>query len=145
MQIQKITVGRMKIDSDAYTDLISDVYAPILHALYPEKNGLFFLQDGAPSHTSEKSEKVLKKIFGKNVIQNPANSPDLNVLDYHTWDHWDKMVQSGNVKTLLDLKREVVVAYQKLNMDEIRKAIDSWPKRLEKCLAANGDRFEYAM
>ena len=55
------------------------------------------------------------------------------------------MVQIGNVKTLLDLKREVVVAYQKLNMDEIRKAIDSWPKRLEKCLAANGDRFEYAM
>ena len=79
------------------------------------------------------------------MIQNPANSPDLNVLDYHTWDHWDKMVQIGNVKTLLDLKREVVVAYQKLNMDEIRKAIDSWLKRLEKCLAANGDRFEYAM
>ena len=90
---------------------------------------------------------VLNKTFGASrVIQNPSNSPDLNVLDYHTWDHWDKMIQKNdNIKTLADLKREIVAAYYKIDMDEVKRAIDSWPKRLEKCLAAQGDRFEYAL
>ena len=137
----------LKINSESYCDLVLDNYAPYLQALYPEKNGLYFLQDGAPSHTSEESLKCVHKIFGaKNVIQNPPNSPDLNVLDYHTWDHMDKMVQQNkDIVTLSDLKREVVRSYQNVNMDEVRKSIESWPKRLEKCIEAGGDRFEFAL
>ena len=67
----------------------------------------------------------------------------MNVLDYHTWD---QMVQKKeNIKTLSDLKREIVIAQKNINMDEVRKAIDSWPKRLQKCLEAKGDRFEHAL
>ena len=90
--------------------LLQDNYAPYLQAFYHEREGFYFLQDGAPSHTSQESEKVLNKIFGKNKwIQNPPNSPDLNVLDYHTWNHMDQFVQKcDNIKTLSDLKREVV-------------------------------------
>lgn len=79
------------------------------------------------------------------MIQNPPNSPDLNVLDYHTWDHQDKMVQKSDIKTLQDLKREVVRAFKNVNMEEVRKAIKSWKKRIEACLKANGDRFESAL
>ena len=132
---------------EAYIDLIQDNYAPYLHALYPEKEGFYFLQDGAPSHTSQESEKVLDKIFGKKKwIQNPPNSPDLNVLDYHTWDHMDQFVQKcENLKTLPDFKREVVLAYQNVNQDQIKKAVDSWKKRLRACLAAGSDLFEYSV
>ena len=100
----------LKINSESYCDLVLDNQSPYLQALYPEKNGLYFLQDGAPSHTSEESLKCVRKIFGaKNAIQNPPNSPDLNVLDYHTWDHMDKMVQQNkDIVTLADLEREVV-------------------------------------
>ena len=79
-------------------------------------------------------------------MQNPPNSPDLNILDYHTWDHIDKIVQQNeNIETLADLKREVVRSYQNVNMDEVTKAIESWPKRLKKCIEAKGDRFELAL
>ena len=104
-----------------------------------------FILNGAPSHTCDASREVLKKIFGTKVIQNPPNSPDLNVLDYHTWDHLDKMVQKSDIKTLQDLKREVVRAFKNVNMEEVRKAIKSWKKRMEACLKANGDRFEFAL
>jgi len=113
--------------------------------MYPKKEGFYFLQDGAPSHTCEASSNVLKKIFGNKVIQNPPNSPDWNVLDFHTWDHLGKMVQKSDIKTLPDLKRGVVRAFKNVNMEEVRKAIKSWKKRMEACLKANGDRFEFAM
>ena len=68
------------------------------------------------------------------------------MLDYHTWDHMDKFVQKcENIKTLTDLKREVVRAYQNVDQEQIKKAVNSWEKRLRACLAAGGDRFEYSL
>ena len=113
--------------------------------MYPEKEGFYFLQDGAPSHTCETSSKVLKNIFGTNLTQNPPKCPDLNVLDFHTWDHLDQMVQKSDIKTLPDLKREVVRAFKNVNMEQERKAIMSREKRMEACVKANGDRFEFAL
>ena len=129
----------------SYFNLL-DNFAPYPLTFYPEE-GFYFLQDGAPSHTSQESEKVLNKIFGKNKwIQNPPNSPDLNVLDYHTWNHMDQFVQKcDNVKTLSDLKREVVRAYQNIDQEQIKKAVSSWEKRLRACLAVDGDRFEFRL
>ena len=89
---------------------------------------------------------ILSLSYQNKVIQNPPNSPDLNVLDYHTWNHMDQMVQQcENIKTLSDLKREVVRAYMNINMDEIKKSVDTWEKRLRACLAAGGNRFEYRL
>ena len=55
------------------------------------------------------------------------------------------MVQKSDVKTLPDLKREVVRAFNQVNMEEVRKSIKNWEKRMEACLKANGDRFEFAL
>ena len=68
-----------------------------------------------------------------------------NCLDYHLWDHIDKMAQQNEINTSLDQKREVVRAFQNVNMEEVKKAIMSWQKRAEACVAAEGDRFEYAL
>ena len=115
--------------------------------MYPDGEDLYFLQDGAPSHTAAEAEKTLDKIFGKNKwIQNPPKSPDLNVLDYHTWNHLDIMVQKNkNIKSLPDLKREIVRAFNNSKKDEIANAVASWEKRMRACLAANGNRFEHTL
>ena len=58
----------------------------------------------------------------------------------------DKIVQQNKeIKKLSDLKREVVRSYQNVNMDEVKKSIGSWPKRLKKCIDAGDDRFEFAL
>ena len=55
------------------------------------------------------------------------------------------MVQKSDIKTLPDLKREVVRAFKNVNMEQVRKAIMSREKRMEACVKANGDRFEFAL
>ena len=86
--------------------------------------------------------KPLTKRLRNKWIQNLPNSPDLNVLDYHTWNQTDQLVRkSKNVKTLLDLKREVVCTYMNVDKEQIKKSVLSWEKRLRACVAANGNRF----
>ena len=76
----------LSIDQEAYIKTVSDNYAPFMKALYGDTD-FFFQQDGASSHTAKESVKALEKIFGKKkVLQNPPNSPDLSLLDYHTWN-----------------------------------------------------------
>ena len=138
----------LSFSSEIYSDLVQDHYVPYLQSLFsPEEGKIYFQQDGAKAHTSAESEKVLKKLFGENYItQNPPKSPDLNVLDYHTWDHMDQIVQKcTNIKTIADLKRELVNSYKNVNIDEVKRAVESWPKRMEACLAADGDRFEHTL
>ena len=58
----------------------------------------------------------------------------------------DQLVQkSKNVKTLLDLKREVVCAYMNVDKEQIKKSVLSWEKRLRAWVAAYGNRFEYKL
>ena len=56
------------------------------------------------------------------------------------------MVQKcTNIKTMADLKLELVNSYKNVNIDEVKRAVESWPKGLEACLAADGDRFEHTL
>ena len=136
----------LKFDTSSYVDLVTDCYGPHVQGMFPD-SGDIYLQDGAPSHTAGESVKVLDKIFGKNKwIQNPSNSPDLNVLDFHTWNHLDQMVQkSKNIKNIRDLKREIVRAFLNINKEEVKKAVQSWKKRLRADLAVKGNRFEHTL
>ena len=58
----------------------------------------------------------------------------------------DQMVQKcTNIKTMADLKRELINSYKNVNIDEVKRAVESWPKRMEACPAADGDRFEHTL
>ena len=46
---------------------------------------------------------------------------------------------------MADLKRELVNSYKYVSIDEVKRAVESWPRRLEACLAADGDRFEHTL
>ena len=70
--------------------------------------------------------------MGTRRSKTTPNSPDLNVLDLHTWDYVDQIVQKSDNKALPDLKREVIRAFNQVNTEEVRKAIKSWKKLLSK-------------
>jgi hypothetical protein len=40
------------------------------------------------------------------------------------------------------MKRAVEKAWERLPLKQLQKAMDSWPKRLKKCIKAKGGRFE---
>ena len=77
--------------------------------------------------------------------QNPPNSYDLNVLDYHTWNHMDQMVQENKPKNTQEMKRLVVNAWKKINLAELQKAVLSWEKRMKLCVSEKGDRFGHKL
>ena len=54
---------------------------------------IFIEQDGATPHTSFNNKKLLKNLFGENLIQNPPNSPDLAYPIETLWALLKKMLK----------------------------------------------------
>ena len=46
---------------------------------------------------------------------------------------------------MADLKRELINSYKNVNIDEVKRAVESWPKRMEACPAADGVQFEHTL
>jgi len=68
-----------------------------------------FQQDGAPSHRA----KVTVEFLQRNVPDFiepalwPANSPDLNPVDYAVWGALQQMVYRDSITSLKDLKEKI--------------------------------------
>ena len=53
------------------------------------------------------------------------------------------MVSTRRQHNLESLKHALVEAVDNFPMDVIYTAINEWPNRLQSCITANGDHFEY--
>ena len=105
-----------------------------------------FQQDGASSHTAKLTQAFLKKRLGKSGFWRaemwPANSPDLNPLDYSIWNAVASKacaVPHENTKTL---KAAVNRAWRGLSPTYVQSTCKIFRKRLEKVIANNGSIIE---
>ena len=75
----------------------------------------------------------------------PANSPDLNPLDFAVWSEWDRLIDRSKVgNSTMELKAEVMRAWTVLNDSGfVEQAIRSWPKRLRACVQQEGGSIEH--
>ena len=73
----------------------------------------------------------------------PANSCDLNPLDYGLWGIWQQEINNSDQSTDSDaaLRAQVLAQHGKVDK-HVRAAILSWPRWLKACLAADGGHFE---
>ena len=60
----------------------------------------------------------------------PPNSPDLNVMDYSIWSILEAEACSKPHQSI------------DISQDVIDRAVDDFPKRLKKCIEADGGHFE---
>lgn len=108
-----------------------------------------FQQDGAPAHTSRQSQEFLQAntpdFIGKDEW--PPNSPDLNPLDYCVWglmlEAYKKF--SPKPKSNAELKTALRTIWEDMSQSAIQKALLSFRKRLESCIAAQGGHFEHLL
>jgi hypothetical protein len=70
------------------------------------------------------------------------NSPDLNVMDYSIWEILQEEACAKPHQTIEGLKKSLIKAWDKIPLAAIQKAIDDFPKRLQKCINAEGCHFE---
>lgn len=111
------------------------------------------MQDGAPSHTStndnpEKfripTQKWCDTHFPDFIKKDdwPPSSPDLNPLDFSIWPILSSKVNAQAHSSVDSLKQAIIQAFNELDQETINRAIDSWPKRLDRVIEAQGGHFE---
>lgn len=69
----------------------------------------------------------------------PPRSPDLNPCDYYLWGRVKSLVYSEEINSLQQLKEKIQHVLQfELQQDEIARAVDDFPKRMNLLKSARG-------
>ena len=75
----------------------------------------------------------------------PANSPDLNPVDYQIWGTLQEKVYNTRVTDIDCLKQRLLHEWNKFDQQIIDNAVIEWRKRLRACVNAQGGHFEFKL
>ena len=109
---------------------------------------LWFMQDGATCHFTERVLTWLHSSFGARIISRrgaipwPPQSPDLNLLGFWLWGHLGKMIFDANPQTVANLMQTVENACGTITPAQGVKAATNFEKRLHLCIQENGGHFQ---
>jgi len=132
-----------KINSNSY---IEDILTPA-HAQMKKhfKDRPFtFQQDGAPSHTANKTQDWCEHHFPSFWRKElwPPSSPDLNPLDFCVWSILEKEACATAHDNTETLKKSLEREWAKIPQETFRAAVKSFRGRLERVIAAKGGHIE---
>ncbi len=99
------------------------------------------LQDGAPAHRADPVQCFLRA-RGVRILPHPGYSPDLNPMDYWFFSKIKKQVKGIRHRDIPQLEQAVDASIRVIPAPEFQAAMDRFPERLRKCIAANGSYFE---
>jgi len=72
----------------------------------------------------------------------PADSPDLNPVDYRIWGLMQERVYQSPIQDVDDLKQRLISVWAEFKPSNIDKTIDQCRPRLRACVRASGQHFE---
>src|SRR6218665_3676365 len=103
-----------------------------------------FQQDSAPQHIEQRTPLLRREtpsFIGPKLW--PANSPDLNPVDYRIWGLIQERVYQTAIRDIDELKERLIVVWAELKQSVIDKAIEQWRPILRACVQAKGHHFEH--
>ncbi|CAF1246117.1 unnamed protein product [Didymodactylos carnosus] len=134
----------IKITARCYQDeILHSTLKPNVDSLYPTSQSPF-QQDSAPA-LKPKTTKAWLRLNCPDFISSeewPPSSPDLNPLDFCIWSTLESVVNAKPHRSIESLKRKLIQEWNRLDMDLVRAAIDSWRRRLALVVKYKGGRFE---
>ena len=128
----------LEINSDACIEMSRDYYRPFISAIRP--GGFWFEQGGASPRKCARTLASMRHLLKGKVSQNPPNSPDLCVLQFHVCSAGDALEDETKPKTLPECESR-----GEIDFGAVKKAFLKRPRRLEKCAGQDGDRFEHML
>jgi hypothetical protein len=133
----------VKIDRNVYMDLIREHLLPYAEEDFDGEQWCF-QQDSAPAHKANDTQDMLREECPDFISRDewPPYSPDLNPLDYSVWSILEEKACPKSHPNVESLKRALLKAWDEIDVETLAKIVDNFPKRLEKCVAANGGHFE---
>ncbi len=75
-------------------------------------------------------------------VPHPGYSPDLSPPDYWIFAKLKSLISGQRYQTVQDLQVAIDNAITQIPQEEFRHAMEHYPVRLRKCIAANGAYFE---
>jgi len=113
------------------------------------RQGMYFLQDGAPPHCTQAVREELNRQYPNRWIGSrgapiswPARSPDLNPLDFYLWGQLKDLVYSVPINDEDHLRARIEESADFIKRNMFRGLMDNYHKRLITCLNENGQHFE---
>jgi hypothetical protein len=111
------------------------------------------MHDGAPPHFSHIARQYMNVHFpGKGIGRNrpvawPPRSPDLNPIDFYFWGQVKGAVYSSPVTNVDELRERILATFDaiKNRPGQLERVRESMMRRLNGCVAANGQLFEHLM
>jgi hypothetical protein len=133
----------VKINTEAYLELLDRHLLPWLRKNYPQGN-YCFQQDGAPAHTAKKTQDWLRDNLANFWPKDfwPPSSPDLNPLDYSVWSVVESKACRTSHANVDELKASIVKAWRSMTKAYLVKTCRQFRPRLEKVIALEGGLFE---
>lgn len=108
-----------------------------------------FQQDGCGPHNAGYVQNYLNCRFPNawigtvGPVKWPPRSPCLNPLDYFLWGYMKDMVYSTPVENVEHLRSKITDAFQAIQAEQIQRAVDQMPMRIQLCIEKNGGVFEH--
>lgn len=133
----------VKINRQVYADMIREHLLPYAEQDFEGENWCF-QQDSAPAHKANDTQAMLEEKCPDFITRDqwPPYSPDLNPLDYSVWSILESKACEKPHSNVASLKRALEKAWDEISVEMLAKIVDNFPKRLKKCVDANGGHFE---
>ncbi|XP_076042036.1 uncharacterized protein LOC143025940 [Oratosquilla oratoria] len=133
----------VKINSDRY---INDILVPALEEMkkHFKDHPFTFQQDGAPSHTSRKTQDWCSRQFSRFWSKEmwPPSSPDLNPMDFCVWSLLEAKACSVAHSSVDALKQSLQREWVKIPQDKLRASVENFRERIERVIRVKGDHIE---
>ena len=132
-----------KMDGDLYVQILDDDLQASIDFYNKTKDDIIFQQDNDPKHKCKKASKWFQD-HEYNVMQWPAQSPDLNPIE-HLWDELERRLNSYDTvpTSMHGLWERVEVEWEKIPKEVCVNLIDSMPRRVAAVLKAKGRSTKY--
>ena len=121
-----------RIDAELYFQILEDAHQNSLEWWGKGPADIIFQQDNDPNHTNKVSKSQFKD-HGIQVMEWPAQSPDLNPIE-HLWFHLKKQLSDHKNPSsgILELWERVEKEWEEIKLEVCRNLIESMPRRFRQ-------------
>lgn len=134
----------VKINAESYLeDILKKHLIPWAHSHYGEAE-CTFQQDSAPAHKAKRTQDWCRLHLPNFIAAEewPANSPDLNVMDYRAWAILEEKACSTRHSSVESLKSSLKKAWDEIPQEVLQRAVDSYSGYLKAVVKAKGGHIE---
>ena len=124
-----------------YTEWLLPIYVNEIHDCRPQHGrSCIFQEDNDPSHGTKSKDNIVRRFKANNWVEtliHPPQSPDLNPTE-GVWNILKQYVKQHRCRNVAELKRVILIEWEAITMEQIRKRIREMPDRCKQVVASNG-------